>query len=304
MQLDDPAGQRQPQAQAAPAPIEAPVRAGERLVQPLQDVGGDAHAGVADRPASPGGGPASETTSSVTEPPRPVCFTAFSSRASATRRSRPASAQHPDRGGGQRQGQGHPGPIRVGAAGLDRLAADLAQVHVLRLQRDQAAGQPGDLQDVVDDPREAVDLAIHQLVQVGGEPGIARPSPQQVQAVADRRQGIAQLVGHQAEQLVLAARGIGQPPDLLLQLELAACGLGQVAETWAKPRTSPAGPRRAVIVTSAQNREPSLRTRHPCSHDRPAGRRGVQLGRPAVADPPAGGLQPTRDGPADHLVAG
>ena len=142
----------------------------------------------------------------------------------------PGFRPHPDRGGGQRQGQGHPGPIPVGAAGLDRLAADLAQVDVLRLQRDQAAGQPGDLQDILDDPREAVNLAIHQLVQVGGEPGIARPAPQQVQAIADRRQGIAQLVGQQAEQLVLAARRIGQPPDLLLQFLLATCGLGQVAD--------------------------------------------------------------------------
>jgi hypothetical protein len=38
-------------------------------------------------------------------------------------------------------------------ADLDRLVADLAQVQRVRVQRDQAALQPGDLQAILDNPR-------------------------------------------------------------------------------------------------------------------------------------------------------
>jgi hypothetical protein len=73
--------------------------------------------------------------------------------------------------------------------------------------------------------------------------------------------------------------------------------------TRAKPASSPPGPRRAVKVESAQNREPSLRVRHACSLDRPsaaaaASARGVRspswesdrcstaTGRPMTSSPP------------------
>ena len=185
---------------------------------------------------------ASAATSSVTEPPRPVNFRAFSSRPSTTRRSRAASARTQTGAGGSTAASVRPGAGRVGASGFHRQAAELAQVDRLRLQRDQPAGQPGDLEHVVDDPRQAVDLAVHHLVQLGDEPGIAQPAPQQVQAVADRRQGIAQLVAEQAEQLVLAARRVGHPQRFLAELALPLQGLGQVAGDVGEAAELAAGP--------------------------------------------------------------
>ena len=145
---------------------------------------------------------------------------------------------------------------------------------------------------------------LHHLVQLGGELGIARPAPQQVQAVADRRQGVAQLVPEQCQQLVLAARRVGQPDGILAELALAAAqGSVRSRVMWAKPRSSPAGPRSAVTVTSAQNREASFRTRQPCSRDHSLGRRGGQLPGHLAGLTWVRRLQ-HRDGPAEDLVGG
>ena len=47
--------------------------------------------------------------------------------------------------------------------------------------------------------------------------------------------------------------------------------------TLAKPMSAPSSPRSAVITTFAQNREPSLRTRHPSSSNRPSRPRDLEL---------------------------
>lgn len=190
MKLGEPAGQGQPQAHAALAAVEAAVRAAERLAHPRQHVRGDAdtrvpdneHRAIAlavdrhlevDRAAAAGvlQGVAHEH---VHDAPQPFDVGA-----------------HADPRGRQGGVEGQARPVRLRPAAVDHLAGELEQVHLPAVQHGQAAIEPGDFERLLDDPGEAVDLSIDHVVKLGGEPRVARIAPQQVQAVADRGQGVA-----------------------------------------------------------------------------------------------------------------
>src|SRR5438874_1531743 len=84
-----------------------------------------------------------------------------------------------------------PGP----AVAVGRGPHQVGQVEVLALQLDLAAGDPGHVEQVVDEPGEAADLAVQQVAGPGARLLVAAPQPEDVQGVADGRQGVAQLVG-------------------------------------------------------------------------------------------------------------
>ncbi len=134
-----------------------------------------------------------------------------------------------------------------------------------RLQRDQPAGKPGDLQHVVNDPRQAVNLAIHHFVQVGGEAGIAQARDAAgAGCCGSGPADCAARVPAGPAGRPSAARLVHGDEHVVAKLAARAGERGQVARSrGAKPRTAPSGPRRAVIVTSAQNREPAFPARQP-----------------------------------------
>jgi hypothetical protein len=108
-----------------------------------------------------------------------------------------------------------------GADPFDGALEDGAQVHDLLPQADAAAGDAGDVEQVVHQPGEVLDLALHHLAR-GLEGGVDRLDlAHQLDGVADGGERVAQLVGQHGEELVLAAVGsqelLGAPAQLLLQ---------------------------------------------------------------------------------------
>ena len=68
---------------------------------------------------------------------------------------------------------------------------------------DLAAGNAGDFEEVIDQSHQVVDLSLHDSVEIRG--GLRRTGEaQDVQGVANRREGIAQLVGERGKELVLS----------------------------------------------------------------------------------------------------
>jgi hypothetical protein len=112
---------------------------------------------------------------------------------------------------------------------FERDLDDLAQIEPLALQHHLAGGDARHVEQVVDQLDQLLELALHHraharcLRRVGGH------AVEHLQAGADRRQRVAQLVRQCGQELVLAAVCIPQRPlglhpfgDLVADLELAA----------------------------------------------------------------------------------
>ena len=101
---------------------------------------------------------------------------------------------------------------------LHRRTDDLDEVEPLLAQQDLAPRDPGDVEQIVHQAGEVADLALH------GGAGALRLAlgglghAEQVEAVADRRQRVAQLVREHGQELVLVVRGL--PESLLGTLAL------------------------------------------------------------------------------------
>ncbi len=98
----------------------------------------------------------------------------------------------------------------------------------LLAQADAAAGDAGDVEQVVHQPGQVLDLPLHHLAR-GLEARVdGLDLAHQLDSVADRGERVAQLVGQHGEELVLAAVGghelLGPPAQLLFQ----ALALGDV----------------------------------------------------------------------------
>ena len=79
---------------------------------------------------------------------------------------------------------------------------------------DPAALEPGDVEQVVDEPLHVQELAVEDRVDLG--PG-GRVAADEGGAVGHGRQGVAELVGEHRQVFVLAAVGLAEPGLGLLQ---------------------------------------------------------------------------------------
>ncbi len=84
-----------------------------------------------------------------------------------------------------------------------------ASAHHAALQRDLARGDARDVEQVVHQPREVLHLAAHHLARPLAHRAVVGHA-QDLDRVADRRQGIPQLVREHGEELVLATVGVAQ----------------------------------------------------------------------------------------------
>ena len=93
---------------------------------------------------------------------------------------------------------------------LHRLAHELAEIDALALQLHLAAGDPRHVEEVVDEPGQVGDLPLDDLPGPLRLLAAGHRAAEDVEAVSDRRERIAQLVGEHRQELGLAPVGLGQ----------------------------------------------------------------------------------------------
>ena len=108
-----------------------------------------------------------------------------------------------------------------GAGRLDGVGDDVGEQHAGAPELHLVPADPGDVEQVVDEPDHVPELPLHHVAGLGDGVGVARRQPHHLQAVADRGERVAQLVGEQREELVL-------PPVGLLQRLLGPLPVGDV----------------------------------------------------------------------------
>ena len=91
------------------------------------------------------------------------------------------------------------------------------QLQPLPAQTDLAPGDAGHVEQVFDQPGHVLDLPAHHAPRGLDRGGAGVVGLQQVRGVAQGGQRVAQLVGQQGQELVLAAIGRGQLPDAMGQ---------------------------------------------------------------------------------------
>ena len=94
-------------------------------------------------------------------------------------------------------------------ARFHRRVHGVSQVYPFDMQRDLAPGNPADIEQIVEQARHVLQLALHHR-QHGLRLWLGTRHSQDLDAVADRCERIAQLVGEAREELVLAAIRLSQ----------------------------------------------------------------------------------------------
>jgi hypothetical protein len=135
---------------------------------------------------------------------------------------------HQQRLGGGRQLQGDVG----GAERLQVVADDLAgqrhDVHRLAQQIDLPPGDPGDIEQVVEQAGHVSHLPVEDVARARGHLLGNAWSPEQVGGVEHGAERVAQLVGQHGQELVLALVGLPERQHHLTQLLLRPPPLGDV----------------------------------------------------------------------------
>ncbi len=93
-------------------------------------------------------------------------------------------------------------PARLHGAG-----DDTSHVHAFHLQMDLAARDARQIEQIVHQPDELMHLAIDHLVKRLCVRLVGTAQAEQLDSIADRRQGIAQFVGEHGEKFVFVAVG-------------------------------------------------------------------------------------------------
>ena len=199
VQLDELAHEREPDAEPAGAALERAIALHEQLEHARQQLGTDAHAGVAhgqDRliaVATHGDGdlaPGRRVLHRVGEEVRQHLLEPCRIRGDP--RGRRVHADDVPRAGGAAVQRRHaPG--------------DLGEVDGLQAQHDLAGHHARDVEQIVDDPREVLHLAADDVA--GARAGVvaAGRAGQHVGGAADGAERVAQLVAQHREELVLRA---------------------------------------------------------------------------------------------------
>ena len=216
VELGEPLRERQAQAEPSFGSREILVRLAERVEEPREELRLDAHAGIRD--------------ADHREPARVIELGANLHQTALVRESRGVVqevADHlrePDRipidpqrtrgpGDDEAQPRGLQGrPVVLGGQTRDR-----GEVAGLPLERELPPGDARDVEEIIDQPSHVRDLAIDDVPRPI-EPRLRLPEPpEDLHGAADRGQRIAELVGEDGDELVLAAIGL---PQRLLRLAL------------------------------------------------------------------------------------
>src|SRR5262249_4941105 len=112
-------------------------------------------------------------------------------------------ADHGDRPGIDRQGDGWPLALARRLLDIERLTGQVAQVETLLLEREPSEADARDVQQVVEQPRQVPRLPAQDLEQPRAI-GLAR-ALQSLEPVRHRAERIAQLVRQHGEKLVAMA---------------------------------------------------------------------------------------------------
>src|SRR3546814_19142852 len=103
------------------------------------------------------------------------------------------------------------------------------------MQIQLAARHARNFEQIIDQPRQVADLALHHLTEACSLRLSGEPRPQDVQGVADRRERIAQLVREDRQEFVLALIveaqtlfGFGQVEEIAADRS----GEGRVGKGW------------------------------------------------------------------------
>ncbi len=115
-----------------------------------------------------------------------------------------------DRLGRQRHVRGEPAGVEGGAVAFHRVADQLRDQRRLGLELDLARGDARDVEQIVDETDHLRDLALHHRPHPRDRAGRVVRQAQDVEAGAQRGQRIAQLVGEDGDELVLAAIDVAQ----------------------------------------------------------------------------------------------
>ena len=143
-------------------------------------------------------------------PPGSVYLALLVSRLPKTWASRVRSASRKTGSGGSETVSSCPAASISGRAVSTALLTHVRQQHAGPAQLHLVAVDAGDVEQVVDQPHHVPELPLHHGPGLGDGVGVAGREPHHLQAVAERGQRVAQLVGQQGEELVL-------PPVLLPQ---------------------------------------------------------------------------------------
>ena len=106
------------------------------------------------------------------------------------------------------------------AARFDRTVHHGRQLHSLLAKFELATGNPAHVHQVINQSDQLRHLAFHHAAGLFRRLRLPTRKPNQLQASANRGEGIAQLVGQRRQKLVLAAIGFRQVGDQLMQLAL------------------------------------------------------------------------------------
>ena len=98
-----------------------------------------------------------------------------------------------------------PGCVDERPADVDRVSNDPDQIGMLAMERDLSAGDPRDLQQVVDEPDHVIDLALHHLAHARRDRIGRFRQPEHLDRVGDGRERVPQLVRQHREELVFPA---------------------------------------------------------------------------------------------------
>src|SRR4051812_39034002 len=173
-------------------------------------------------------------------------------------------------------GEGLVRSLYVRAAGLEREVDHRAEAHQLAADRELAARDARDVEEIVDEPRHLVDLAVDHRARPFELRREAALLGEQRDRVADRRERVAQLVRQHGEELVLAPVGFAQ--RLLRLLALVNIGNNRYPAVWlavgvedrlrhrVDPARAEAGEMPGTLVLHATPRPQLLRIRLERAH--------------------------------------
>ena len=147
---------------------------------------------------------------SCRRPPGGVYLMAFDSRLPSTCARRTGSASNATGSGGRVEDDRVARRFQRRRVRFERVGQHLAQVDPFHLQHHLAVVDAGDVEQVVDQVDHVRDLPLHHGAHAGRGHRVVGADAQHVDAVADRRERIAQFVRQHGEELRLAAVGFAQ----------------------------------------------------------------------------------------------
>ena len=112
---------------------------------------------------------------------------------------------HPERFPGALHGEDLAAGLDERPAGLHGVGDDRRDVEGLLVELDLAAGDPRDVEEVVDEPDHLLDLPVDHVARPAEVDVVDAELLEELDGVADRREGIPQFVGEHRQELVLAA---------------------------------------------------------------------------------------------------